>query len=69
MVYRRSNQVYVSDGAFPSRYDSAEVKVKVLDENDGILRFSQDSHVVSVPENIPVSRVHSIMAVDQDEGN
>ena len=61
-------QVYVSDGAYPSRYDSAVVKVKVLDENDGVPRFSQRSHVVSVPENSAVARVHAIIAVDQDEG-
>ena len=30
--------VYVSDGAYPSRYDSAIVKVKVLDRNDGAPR-------------------------------
>ena len=60
--------VYVSDGAFPSRYDSAVVKVKVLDRNDGAPRFSQNSHVVSVPENRAVAKVHSIVAVDQDEG-
>ena len=31
-------------------------------------RFSQKSHVVSVPENVAEARVHAIVAVDQDEG-
>ena len=41
---------------------------KVLDRNDGTPKFSQKSHVVSVPENVAVERVHAIVAVDQDEG-
>ena len=60
--------VYASDGAFPSRHDSASVAVKVLDRNDGAPRFSQESHVISVPENVAKDRLHAIVAVDQDEG-
>lgn len=61
--------VYVHDGAFPARYDTATVIVGLTDINDNSPVFYDSCYPLFVPENSDLAVIHTVVAEDLDVGS
>ncbi|XP_074651637.1 protein dachsous-like [Tubulanus polymorphus] len=59
---------YVKDGAYPARYDTTTVLVRVTDVNDNTPIFEKQTYYISIPENSAFTDIHTVGAMDKDLG-
>ena len=60
--------IEAKDGGTPHRTGRVTVKVNILDINDDIPTFTEDSYTVTVPENLGKASLIQVKAIDNDIG-